>query len=197
MITSHSKEQHADAIANYMPGGTLWAAKGSGGTVLRQFIEGLACESQFAETLLKAYQDNFLPDTTVNFIEEWERVVGIPDDCFSNVEPAEVGLDPLDIRRAQILVKLAAMSVQTVEDFERVAEVFGIDVTVYPGIESGLVLPINELRFTIVIEYVYTAPFLFPFTFPIQFGSATLIILSCLYNKIKPANCQVIFTETS
>ena len=188
MIKSHSIEAHADALAAYMPGGRYFAAKNISGSVFRKFLEGLAVESRIAESLVKAYLDNYLPDSTVNFLDEWERLLAIPDDCFT-------GEGTLGERRFAVLTKLAAMSVQTTADFERVASIFGLTVNCIPGVDSGYVAPIAELRFTIVIEYVFEAPFVFPLEFPIIFGSPSIPILTCLYQKIKPANCQIIFFE--
>ena len=188
MITSHSDKLHADVLAAYMDNGPLFAAKNISGSVFRQFLEGLAVESRIAESLVKAYLDDFIPDTTVNFIDEWEKVLGIPDDCFT-------GEGTLSERRAAVLIKLAAMSVQTTDDFERVASIFGLTVNCIPGIDSGYVAPASELRFTIVIEYVAEAPYVFPYEFPLFFGSPSIPILTCLYQKIKPANCQIIFFE--
>lgn len=188
MITYHSIKKQADSLANYLPGGLLWVAKKVSGSVLRRFLEGLAPTLQETEQFLATYQDQFLPDVTIDFIEDWERVVGIPDGCFSTDTD-------LNSRRAAIIAKLSGLSVQTEADFVRVAALFGITVNAVPGMDSGVIAPDEELRFTIVIEYIFEGSFVFPFTFPVVFGSPSIPLLTCLYNNIKPANCQILFIE--
>ena len=185
-IECHNIEEHTKALADYFPGGKLWTAKNIQNTTMRNLLVGLSRESLRAEGYLKALQEQFIPDRTDNFIDEWERALGIPDDCFN-------GEGDLDERRRDVLVKLASLGVQTVEDFQNVANLFGITATVMPGEEATPVPP--NPRFTIVIEFV--SPEGFPFTFPIIFGSETIRVLECLFNRLKPANCVTVFTQIS
>ena len=185
-IECHDIEEHTKALADYMPGGKLWAAKNIANSNLRNFIKGVSGESVRAETFLKALQDQYIPDNTQNFLDDWEGALGIPDDCFD-------GEGDNDERRRDILVKLASLGVQTVADFQNLASLFGITATVLPGEEATPVPP--NPKFTIVIEFV--APEGFPFTFPITFGSDTINILECLFNRLKPANCATVFTQVS
>lgn len=194
-IVCHSKLQHTDTLAAYIPGGDLFVSKRIVGSTFRNLISGLACEVLNAEGYLKLLQQEFIPDETVAFLSEWERTLGIPDDCFDGQ-----GTD--DIRRRDILAKLASLGVQTEEDFEELALLFGIVANVMSGIDSNEVFPLTfpfffplseeEARFTIVIEY--TPQFdIFPYIFPFTFGDDSVDILQCLFNKLKPANCQVLF----
>ena len=153
-------------MADYLPGGKLWTAKNIADKTMRNLLVGLSRESLRAEGYLKALQDQFIPDMTDNFIPDWERALGIPDDCFP-------GTGSNDIRRRDILVKLASLGVQTAEDFENLAALFGITANVLPGaslIEFPLTFPVTFVddKFTIVVEFVN--PDAFPFTFPITFG---------------------------
>jgi len=52
-------------------------------------------------------------------------------------------------------------------------------------------LPLPDAVFTIVIKYKITTN-KFPIKFPIIFGSDQFNILTCLFNKLKPANTKVI-----
>lgn len=184
MITTHSLKQHANSISSYMPGGPLFRAKFIEGSTIRRLIEGLAVEVANAEDFLKLLQDEFLPDKTTLLLSEWEKLLGIPDDCL----PLS---DDDDIRRQFILIKLASLGVQTVDDFQNLADLFGVTATVIPGLDAIPVPP--DPKFTIVIEFV--APDGFPYTFPFTFGSDTIAILECLFNKLKPANCVTVFTQ--
>ena len=52
-IECHDIEEHTKALADYMPGGKLWAAKNIANSNLRNFIKGVSGESVRAETFLK------------------------------------------------------------------------------------------------------------------------------------------------
>ena len=50
-----------------------------------------------------------------------------------------------------------------------------------------------DARFTIIVTFVDVNENEFPLTFPVSFGVDLLDILSCLFMKLKPANCNIIF----
>ena len=185
-IECHDINEQTKALADYLPGGKLFAAKNISDTTMRNMLVGISREYLRAEGLLKALQQEFIPDQTNNFLEDWERVLGIPDDCFD-------GQGDVSERRRDILIKLASLGVQTIADFQNLATLFGVTATVLPG-EEAVPVPPNP-KFTIVVEFV--APEGFPFTFPITFGSDVISIVECLFNQLKPANCVVVFTQVS
>ena len=190
-------DAYTDSLAAYMPGGDLFASKSVQDSNFRKLLRGMAGELFRANGLLGEYNDNIIPDTTVKFIDEWESALGIPDDCFS-------GTGSLDDRRRDVLVKLASLGVQTAQDFIDLAETFGVTVTVnggYDEIAFPLVFPVvmfatnTEARFTIVVRFNVTAANKFPLTFPFTFGDDDIAILECLFTKLKPANCNIIFQQ--
>ena len=185
-IECHNINEHTKALADYLPGGKLWTAKNIADTTMRNMLVGISRESLRAEGYLKALQEQFIPDMTENFIEDWERALGIPDDCFD-------AQGDLNERRRDILVKLASLGVQTVADFQNLATLFGVTATVLPGEEAAPVP--SDPKFTIVVEFI--SPEGFPFTFPFIFGSEIISIVECLFNKLKPANCIVVFRNVS
>lgn len=186
LINRHDLDQHSKTLSDYLPGGKLWAAKNLFNSKMYQFIRGLSSEHVRAEEYLRELQKEFIPDETLNFVEDWEKALGIPDDCFS-------GTGDLEIRRRDVLIKLASLGVQTAEDFQNIAALFGVTATVVPG-EDATPTPLNP-KFTIVVEFI--SPTGFPFTFPIVFGSSVISVVECLFNKLKPANCVVIFTQVA
>lgn len=180
-------EQYTNSLADYLPSGLLFASRSVDSSNFRKLLRGMAGELFAANGLLKEYSEQIIPDETVKFVEEWESAVGIPDDCFK-------GTGTLSFRRRDILTKLASLGVQTIADFENVAIIFGVTVTVLAGSESGLTFVNNkEARFTIVVNL--TLPERFPYTFPLTFGDDIIVILECLFEKLKPANCKVLFQE--
>ena len=187
--------RYADSFADYLPGGRMFEAKRISGTNLRKLLRGFAKEAIRADNYIQTLQDEYMPDTTTLFLDEWEFVLGIPDDCFDGTGSAAD-------RRTAILVKLASLGVQTVDDFQALAARFGLSVNIHPGkdvydtpsLAPGLTFA-NEkrARFTIVVTFNFAAGEAFTYTFPIPFGTSEVSILECLFNNVKPANCQVIF----
>lgn len=183
-IECHSQTEHAKSLADYLPGGRVFGAKNLEESNLYKFVFGLAAESQRAEGYLKSLQQEFIPDETDIFLNEWENAVGIPDDCFN-------GLGTNDERRRDVLLKLASLGVQTEQDFTDLAALLGVTVNIIPAGTPGvgvfpLPYPIPFLsapRFTTIVEYVGPIP------------AETLAVLECLFNKLKPANTLMIFIE--
>ena len=190
-------EQYTDSLADYLPGGCLFASAHVSNSNFRKLLRGMSGELFRSNGLLKEYSEQIIPDQTVKFIEEWESALGIPDDCFS-------GTGTITERRRDILTKLAALGVQTAQDFVDLGTTFGVTVTVNSGLDEitfPLVFPIvmfttvKEARFTIVVRFTVQAANRFPLTFPITFGSGEIAILECLFTKLKHANCDIIFQQ--
>ena len=190
-------EQYTNSLADYLPGGCLFASKSVDNSNFRKLLRGMAGELFRSNGLLKEYSEQIIPDQTIKFISEWESTLGIPDSCFS-------GTGTLVERRRDILVKLAALGVQTANDFIDLATTFGITVTINAGIQEitfPLVFPVvmfntlKDARFTIVVRFTVEAANAFPLVFPITFGSGEIAILECLFTKLKPDNCNIIFRQ--
>lgn len=190
-------EQYTNSLARYLPGGCLFASKGVDNSTFRKLLRGMSGELFRINGLIKEYCEQTLPDETVKFIEEWESALGIPDECF-------LGTGTLDERRLDILVKLASSGIQTAQDFIDLAALFGIVITIQNGTVSGvfpMVFPIaffsssKDARFTIVVIFSVVAGEEFPYTFPLPFGNNEIVILECLFDNLKPANCDVIFEQ--
>lgn len=195
-MIKHNIEEQANALADYMPNGKLFEAKKINDSNYRQLLLGIGSELFTAEGYLISLNNEYLPDQTVLFIEEWESALGIPDDCFSTS-------GSINNRRKNILVKLASLGVQTANDFKGLATIFGVAVDVHAGFDVGSTFPVtfpfvffdraSDARFTIVVDFFIEESNKFPLTFPFTFGSEEIAILECLFGKLKPANCNVIF----
>lgn len=199
LFDRHDVSLQADSIANFLPPGLMFTGGKVEGTNLRKLLIGLGEELFRSEDLLKQYTEEYLPDCTVLFLDEWESALGIPDDCF-------LGTGTNDERRRDILTKLASLGIQTAQDFVDLAAIFGITVEVKGGVEVGNVFPFifpmliffnnaKEARFTIVVTFIVEAANKFPLEFPIPFGDSLIALLECLFNKLKPANCDMIFRQ--
>jgi len=187
--------EETDLLGGYLPSGPVFASKMNTDSNTFKLIKAFAKSFSRLSSTQELLQEEVMPDRTNLFLDEWERAVGIPDDCFA------VG-DTNESRRHFILMKLAHMGIQTNLDFVNLAaEVFGLVVEVESGhISWGLGNPHffgseKESRFTIVITFQNSSE-AFPYTFPLPFGSGETAILECLYTKLKPANCNVLFLAT-
>ena len=191
-------EQYTDSLANYLPGGELFRAKSVNDSNFRKLLRGMAGELFATNGLLIDYNSNIIPDRTEKFIGEWESALGIPDDCFP-------GTGTTEERRRDILAKLSALGVQTADDFEALALLFGVTAEVGAGIDEitfPVVFPIpmftteTHARFTITVRFIGIESPVFPLTFPILFGTAIVGLVECLFEKLKPANCNLLFLES-
>jgi uncharacterized protein YmfQ (DUF2313 family) len=195
-VTPLPIETQAQRLADYLPGGRLFQAKNMPASNLRNLLRGLAGEMHTADGHVCEYQEDSNPSVTIYFLEEWEKALGIPDHCFP-------GNGTVDQRRLHVLVKLAALGVQTGQDFIDLAALFGITVSIASGHDFAvfpLVFPIFlvtelEARFTIFVTFTVQGVDIFPITFPYTFGDDTVAILECLFRRLKPANCDVVFTQ--
>lgn len=192
-------EEYTDSLAAYMPGGELFASKSVQDSNFRKLLRGMAGELFRSNGLLREYSSEVLPDQTSKFLDEWESALGIPDECFS-------GTGSNEERRRDILVKLASLGVQTAQDFVDLAAIFGVTVEIVPGSDSGvfpLIFPVlvfgsaEEARFTIIVNITVTPESAFPYTFPIPFGTSEIGIIRCIFEHLKPANCNLIIQQVA
>lgn len=195
IMVRHSVKEHAKAIGQYLPGGSLFEAAFIEGTNFRKLLLGFSGQFRSGELSLKDYADFFIPDNANMLIPEWERALGIPDACFS-------GTGTNAERQRDILVKFASLGAQTIADFVAIADLFNIAIEIFPGrdvFDTPALAPniifknIKEARFTLVVVYVADEDAVLPLTLPFTLGSGILDILICLFNQIKQANCQVLF----
>lgn len=186
-VTGHTLAEHVFTLASYLPKGEVWDSAFVTGSNFNMLLFGLAGGLLDLEGFLIVYNSQFIPIDTNDFIEDWERVLGIPDGIFPG--PSE---DNRETRRQHILVKLASLGVTTVADFEAIPPLLGIGgVTVQPGVDAGFT-PIADARFTIVVD-LSAGKQIFPLVFPIPFGALENQIIQDLFEVLRPANCQLDF----
>ena len=187
----HSIDKHADSLADFLPNGALFEAKKISDSNFRKLLRGFAGELFTTEGYIKTFDEEYSPLTTTLFIEEWERALGIPDSCFQAVGTT-------DERRTQILTKLASLGLQTVSDFVDLGLIFGITVTV-EALDEMVSPPIPvtfpDARFILVVTGAGLVSGLPPYDVPFTPGSSEST-LECLYNKLKPSNCKLIFVNS-
>jgi len=188
-------ERHTRALADYMPNGPLFEAKNIQDSNFRQLLKGIAGELFTAQGYLITLEEEYFPDATNLFIDEWLKALQIPDGCL-------LGTGTNDEKRRDILVKLSSLGVQTKKDFEELAAIFGVTITIVTGDEAAsfpMSFPLiffntpADSRYTIIVNFPLPTGGFFIYNFPIVFGDKSQSILTCLFRRLRPANCQVIF----
>ena len=126
VIENRILEEVQQSLAAYLPDGPLWEAALIPGTNLNAVLAGMSGSLLDIETFNQVYNSDFIPSSEgTSFLEDWEQAVQIPDTCFPGPDEPD-----RSIRRLHVLTKLAALGIQTAEDFEDLAAVFG-----FPGTE--------------------------------------------------------------
>lgn len=195
IFQQHTQEEHRKSLADFLPMGKLFEGKNISYTTLFKLLFGLAAECYRVENKMNEIADEQDITTTTLFLEEWEKALGLPDECLNNTTD-------IDIRRKQVLAKFT-LSIDNVQSFIKLASIFGFTVTIQPYSEITvfpLPFPINfcpdllTAMFTMIVNLPLSLnPYVFPLTFPINFSSGVVNILECFFNHVKPANAQIIF----
>lgn len=196
-----SDEDNTQTLADNLPDGELYRAKNMPESTFRELLYALALEIGRIEGLIETIADDYYIWTTSALIESWERAVGIPDSCFKITEDT-----PIEQRRKNVIAKFALMNIITRDDFVLLAAFFGFNIAITGGYNepNGNVFPltfpivfsnsIKEAKFTMIVKFLdKVSPNVFPFTFPITFGDDETAFLRCVFRKLKPAYCRIVF----
>lgn len=190
--------EYRKSLSQYLPNGLAWISKNVSDDNLYKLIQGLSPLLLRTDITINTIIDEHNIATTNDFIIEWEKALGIPDDCISTDFS-------LERRRNNIITKLNMSAVSTEKDFVTLASIFGIqNINIFSAIDdpSNSVFPIvfpatftgteKEARFTMIVELpVDQQPNVFPYTFPITFTEQSTNLIECLFNKLKPSNTLI------
>lgn len=195
LFGTHTSTEQTNSLAAYLPPGDVFGASYEQGTNLRNLLIGLAAELYRVETTMNAIKYDHDPINTTQLITYWEAALGIPDSCI------QIGGQTLAQRRNNVIAKFAKMNIITSSDFISLAALFGFTVTITAGKDVG-VFPIpfpcwffpsaKVARFTMIVTFP-ASQYVFPLAFPCNFSSPLTNIVQCLFNKLKPANVQVLY----
>ncbi len=198
LFEKHTKTEQAQSLANYLPGGQFFIAKNVQDTNFRRLLQGFSTELQRNEEILIDTSVEHDIECTTQLIGEWEKSLGIPDDCYP-------GTGDIEERRTHVIAKLALMNVATREDFEFLAAFLGFTVTIESAREAfGLGLPSPlpfsllsnvAARFTWVVRGENIAIVGLPLNLPFELRKSETL-LQCVFNKLKPANTLILFLNT-
>lgn len=185
----NSIDKNTQVLANYLPSGELYRAKNIEDSNLRKMLKALSYEyTRLQEKINELVEEHYLP-TTVNLLDLWEKALGIPDECFSNMVSIEQ-------RQLQIVAKLAKMNLTTEQDWIDLAALFGYEIKIeYVTYPSDYASSWKEAKFSMIVRFInFDDPQsnVFPCKFPILFdGQSNMLV--CLFEKCKAADTKVIY----
>lgn len=178
-------EENAQSFSDLMPSGDFWKAKNISGSNLRNFLRGFSIEVQRYQGNIQSLSEDYIPNLTSSFIDEWEKVVGIPDDCFTK-DGVEIGNQESDDgRRRDIIVKLSFMNLQTQQDYIDLAAQFGVSITI-----NNSTAGFNQFNWEITFSGAGSTGWDYDWTLPDQivWENPFTDLLICIFNKQRPAH---------
>ena len=194
-IESRTNEEQAEVLSSYLPANNLFDKKNDLTSNFGKFLLGLSPEFRRVRDVIRTIRTEYFPETTTDFIENWERQLNIPDDCI------DVSAD-IEERRKNVMLKLNGVNISTNKEIENMLAAAGIEAKVQNALDIctlPLTLPFilvsqQEMPFTIIITLDSSLePQGFPLTLPFTLSSQAPSNIKCLLRKYIPAHCQVYF----
>ena len=121
MVDLVASETYTEQLKALLPQGRAWPRERD--SVLSKLLGAEAEGLSDIDRTLTALLSDIRPATTTGLLPDWERVLGLPDDCSE-----EAGT--LQQRRAAVLDKVAAMLCLTPQAFIDLGRTFGAVITV-------------------------------------------------------------------
>ena len=116
-----SERNFKKAFFKLIPRGFIWPREEEE-TNFEKLIDGITAESVRSDCEFQALLSEAMPDQTGRFLEDWERVLGLPK--------CGIQLGSREERRDMVLAMLNLGVYSNAEFFEGIALIFGFDVTV-------------------------------------------------------------------
>ena len=110
-------------LRKLLPTGWAWQAKSITDSDLKNLIDSLATEPCRVENAAFEFINDVYPDTTVDLLEDWERVLNLPDEC----DPATG--QTITERQTRVVQVLTTRGGQNADFFITLAGQFGFDVS--------------------------------------------------------------------
>lgn len=117
----HTAEDYAQMLLHLLPRGMAWS-RAAASSLARLLA---ACAQELARIEAAAFRllEEVNPQTTLWGLSDWERVLGLPDEC-------QHGGTTLQERRAAVLAKLNDVGRQDKAYYEQLAATLGYTVTI-------------------------------------------------------------------
>lgn len=122
-----SVEGYTERLLQALPPGVAWRRDPD--SVFAKLAAALAVELALVDARADDLLDEADPRTTEELIDEWERALALPDECFA----AAVTLED---RRAAVLSKLTGVAEPTVVGLEALATAIGVPATITEAFQA-------------------------------------------------------------
>lgn len=193
MITSSRILGYREMLLALLPPGRAWNRQPD--SVLAKLFEALGVELAQVEQRGEELIAECDPRTTAELLTDWERMLGLPDECTGP-------LDSLTLRRNAILIRLAEIGGQSISYFVALAARLGIPITIteFDAFQIGLPvgLPLNGVDWEFAFQVNAPAVTVTPFTVGASGAGDPLAtwgneLLECAIERAKPAHTIPIF----
>lgn len=176
MLTPHDAPEWRDAMKGLLPRGAAWQVPE--GSAFEGLLHALAEEFARAEARLVQLVEEADPLTTDEMIADWERVTGLPDNCFAV---------PTGLADRQIAVnqRMVAIGGQSALYFRELASRIGYTVEIVEYRTARINDRIGQRLFTGAWQFTWAVRVIT--SGPAEFN------LECLIERHKPAHTTVYY----
>lgn len=186
-----TRDDYLAALLQLLPRGLVWVRSTT--TRLAGMLAGWARTLARADARARQLGEEFDPRTTVEAIEDWEKLAGLPDCCVPSLAPT------LEERRADVIRRLTSSGGQSKPYFIELAATFGLEITIteFRPFRTGLNrcgdhLCSREMSFVWRVEEAAVEP-------PEAVGDYEGWLrahaqLECMFRRYQPAHTRVLFS---
>lgn len=201
MASTALVKKYESLLKKLFPRGVAWRIQK--GSIFEKFIQSLAVEHCRVEDEGYRLIKEVFPDTTFELLPDWERLLGIPDECT----PDPDNLGSLSERRSRVLQKLTAQGGQNAAFYILLAQQLGYDIDVIDVIDFDS-FKVGQSRvgdrLTNGPDWAFTWAVVAPATLTRFFrtgkstvGERLVLVenetLECVIRKFSPAHTKVLF----
>lgn len=190
-------DDYAAQFMNLLPRGPAWDNVDTG--LFRELIYGIVAEFKRISDQACVLENETFPLNTTQLLTDWERVLGLPDDCSANISQSR------SERRAAVAARVATIAEPTPSFFVSLAADFGYSIEVieyFPSrvgrsrVGDRINAPGNEFTWKVVIPGNYTQSRR-AIVGDTQIGDRIATwgdgSLECLIRQYKPAHTTLLF----
>jgi uncharacterized protein YmfQ (DUF2313 family) len=136
-----TEETYAQQLVALQPKGAIWPTEPT--SLLHTFFASIGAVLATLHNRLLVLIEEADPRTTIELLAEWERLLGLPDDCWTNPETLS-----LQVRRNRVVQKLTVGGGQSRAFYTSIAEALGYEITITEPSPHNWTVTVAEPRVT-------------------------------------------------
>lgn len=186
------KERYKQLLINLLPVGKLWEPRNQ--PVFDSLLNSLSDEFCRIDERVDAMLLEADPRTSTEILDDWERLVGLPDEC-TPLSPTEDG------RRNQVVQKYTYVGGLSAAVYTFIGKQLGVNITVkdvfpfYAGFARVGERLTNDFEFSFRVGDRIESPlhrYGWRFWFDVNLPQGHTV-LECILRKLKPAHVGILF----